>query len=255
MANPHAIPITLPEADRSQLRGWVRRRKTGQALATRARIILACAEPGSTNGGVAAALGVSRPTVALWRRRFAERGPDGLLDEPRPGAPRKITDEQVERAITATLEAAPADATHWSTRSLARATGLSQTAVCRIWRAFALTPHRTETFKLSTDPLFVEKVRDIVGLSLPLAARPRLGAVRGREAADPGRRANRAGAADAPGAARAQDPRLPPPRHPRPVRRPRREDRDGDRPMSAAASRPVVPGLPRHHRGERPVRP
>ena len=166
MANPHAIPIVLSEADRGRLQGWVRRRKTGQALATRARVVLACAEPGSTNGGVAAALGVSRPTVALWRRRFAERGPEGLLDEPRPGAPRKITDEQVERAITATLEAAPADATHWSTRSLARATGLSQTAVCRIRRAFALKPHRTETFKLSTDPLFVEKVRDIVGLYL-----------------------------------------------------------------------------------------
>jgi transposase len=166
MANPHAIPIVLPEADRGRLQGWVRRRKTGQALAIRARIVLACAEPGSTNGGVAAALGVSRPTVALWRRRFAERGPEGLLDEPRPGAPRKITDEQVERAVATTLEAAPADATHWSTRSLAGATGLSQTAVCRIWRAFALKPHRTETFKLSTDPLFVEKVRDIVGLYL-----------------------------------------------------------------------------------------
>ena len=166
MANPHAIPITLSQADRSQLQGWVRRRKTGQALATRACIALACAEPSSPNGGVAAALGVSRPTVALWRRRFAERGPDGLLDEPRPGAPRKITDEQVERAVTTTLEATPADATHWSTRSLARATGLSQTAVVRIWRAFALKPHRVETFKLSTDPLFVEKVRDIVGLYL-----------------------------------------------------------------------------------------
>src|SRR3712207_2482136 len=100
MANPPAIPIALPEADRSRLPGWVRRRKTGQAPATRARIILACAEPGSTNGGVAAALGVSRPTVALWRRRFAERGLDGLLDEPRRGAPRKITGEQVERAVT-----------------------------------------------------------------------------------------------------------------------------------------------------------
>src|SRR3712207_8116849 len=164
MANPHAIPITLSEADRSRLQGWVRRRKTGQALATRARIVLACAGPGSTNGGVAAALGVSRPTVALWRGRFAERGLDGLLDEPRSGAPRRITDEQVERAVATTPEAAPADATHWSTRSLARATGLSQTAVCRIWRAFALKPHRAETFKLSADPLFVEKVRDIVGL-------------------------------------------------------------------------------------------
>src|SRR5919205_2171063 len=99
MANPRAIPIRLSAADRSQLQGWVRRRKTGQALATRARIVLACAEPGATNGGVAAALDVSRPTVALWRRRFVERGPDGLLDEPRPGAPRKITDQQVERAV------------------------------------------------------------------------------------------------------------------------------------------------------------
>src|SRR4051794_38707745 len=107
MASPHAIPITPSDADRSRSRGWVRRRKTGQALATRARIVLACAEPGSTNGGVAAALGVSRPTVALWRRRFAERGPDRLLDEPRPGAPRTITDEQVEQAVATTLEATP----------------------------------------------------------------------------------------------------------------------------------------------------
>ena len=166
MANLHAIPITLSEAERSHLQGRVRRRKTGQALATRARIVLACAEPGSTNGGVAQTLGVSRATAALWRRRFAERGLDGLLDEPRPGAPRRITDEQVERAVAATLEAAPADATHWSTRSLAKATGLSQTAVCRIWHASALKPHRVDTFKLSTDPLFVEKVRDIVGLYL-----------------------------------------------------------------------------------------
>jgi transposase len=154
----------LSDKDQSQLQGWVRRRKTGQVLATRARIVLTCAEPGSTNGGVALALGVSRPTVALWRSRFAERGLDSLLDEPRPGAPRKITDEQVERAITTTLEASPSDAAHWSTRSLARATGLSQTAVVRIWRAFGLQPHRVESFKLSRDPLFVEKVRDIVGL-------------------------------------------------------------------------------------------
>jgi transposase len=166
MATPHAIPITLSADGRARLQGWVRRRKTGQALATRARIVLARAAPGSTNGGVAEALGVSRPTVALWRRRFAERGPDGLLDEPGPGAPRRITDEQVERAVTTTLEAAPADATHWSTRPLARATGLSQTAVCRIWRAFALKPHRVETFKLSQDPLFVGKVRGVVGLYL-----------------------------------------------------------------------------------------
>jgi len=163
MPSPHAVPISLTAADRAALGDWARRRKTAQGLARRARIVLACAE-GGTNGAVAQALRLSRPTVALWRRRFAERGLDGLLDEPRPGAPRRITDAQVERAVTATLEAAPADATHWSTRSLARATGLSQTAVCRIWRAFGLRPHRVGTFKLSTDPLFVEKVRDIVGL-------------------------------------------------------------------------------------------
>jgi transposase len=164
MPRPHAIPITLSQADRATLEGWTRRRKTAQALAMRARIVLACAEPGATNGRVAGRLGVSRPTVATWRRRFAERGPDGLLDEPRPGAPRKITDEQIERAVITTLEATPPNATHWSTRSLATATGLSQSAVVRIWRAFALQPHRTETFKLSRDPLFVDKVRDVVGL-------------------------------------------------------------------------------------------
>jgi transposase len=164
MPSPQAVPITLSAADRATLEGWTRRRKTAQALALRARSVLACAEPGATNGGVAGALGVSRPTVATWRRRFAARGPDGLLDEPRPGAPRRITDEQVERAVVTTLEASPPNATHWSTRGLAAATGLSQTAVVRIWHAFALQPHRAETFKLSRDPLFVDKVRDIVGL-------------------------------------------------------------------------------------------
>jgi transposase-like protein len=108
MPKPHAIPITLSQADRATLEGWTRRRKTAQALALRARIVLACAKPGATNSRVAEDLGVSRATVATWRRRFAERGPDGLLDEPRPGAPRKITDEQIERAIITTLEATPA---------------------------------------------------------------------------------------------------------------------------------------------------
>ena len=165
MPSPHAVAIALTAADRATLEGWTRRRKTAQALAARARIVLACAaSPGATNSGVARALGISRPTVALWRRRFAARGPDGLLDEPRPGAPRRITDAQVERAVVTTLEAAPPNATHWSTRGLAAATGLSQTAVVRIWRAFALQPHRTEGFKLSRDPLCVDKVRDIVGL-------------------------------------------------------------------------------------------
>jgi transposase len=164
MARPHAIAIGLSDADRATLESWTRRRKTAQALAMRARIVLACAESGATNGAVAQSLGVSRPTVATWRRRFAERGPDGLLDEPRPGAPRRIADEQVERAVVTTLERTPPNATHWSTRSLAQAVGLSQSAVVRIWHAFALQPHRSETFKLSRDPLFVDKVRDIVGL-------------------------------------------------------------------------------------------
>jgi transposase len=163
---PRPIPLTLTPADREMLERWTRRRTTAQALALRARIVLACAEPGATNSGVARALRVSRPTAMRWRRRFAERGPDGLLDEPRPGAPRTITDADVERVLTLTLEATPPDATHWSTRRLAAAAGLSQTAVSRIWRAFALRPHRAETFKLSTDPLFIEKVRDIVGLYL-----------------------------------------------------------------------------------------
>jgi transposase len=163
---PHPVPLTLTSADREVLERWTRRRTTAQALARRARIVLACAEPGATNSGVARALRVSRPTVLTWRRRFAARGPDGLLDEPRPGAPRAITDADVERVITLTLETPPPDATHWSTRSMAKRAGMSQTAVSRIWRAFALQPHRAEAFKLSTDPLFIEKVRDIVGLYL-----------------------------------------------------------------------------------------
>jgi transposase len=135
-------------------------------LAQRSRIVLACAA-GETNMAVATALGVSVPTVRRWRGRFAERRLDGLLDEPRPGQPRKITDQQVEQVIVRTLESAPPDGgTHWSTRQMAAAVGLNQTAVSRIWRAFGLQPHRVEHWKLSKDPLFVEKVRDIVGLYL-----------------------------------------------------------------------------------------
>jgi len=166
MPSRHAVPISLSGVDRATLEGWTRRRKAAQALARRARIAPACAEPGATSGGVAQARGVSRPTVALRRRRFAERGPDGLLDEPRPGAPRRITDAQAERATTATLEAAPPSATHGSSRSLAAAAGLSQSAVVRIWRAFALQPRRVETFELSRGPLFIDKARDIVGLHI-----------------------------------------------------------------------------------------
>ena len=158
-------PLHLSPDEWETLERWSRRRKTSQALALRARLILACAE-GRTNGRVAAAFRVAGATVGKWRSRFVANRLDGLLDEPRPGAPRQITDADVERVITETLESAPKDATHWSTRSMAKASGLSQSAVSRIWRAFALQPHRTENFKLSKDPLFIEKVRDIVGLYL-----------------------------------------------------------------------------------------
>jgi len=155
----------LSLGEREALERWSRRPKTAQALAQRARIVLACAA-GVTNADVSAQVRVTRQTVGRWRARFLKKRLDGLLDEPRPGAPRKITDAHVERVITMTLESTPREATHWSTRSMAKSCGLSQTAVSRIWRAFALQPHRSETFKLSKDPLFIEKVRDIVGLYL-----------------------------------------------------------------------------------------
>lgn len=163
-------PLTLTDEERETLQRWVRRPKTAQALARRARIVLACAS-GSSNGDVAAAFHVTRQMVGKWRTRFVVNRLDGLLDEPRPGAPREISDKDVERVITLTLESIPRDATHWSTRSMAKASGMTQSAISRIWRAFALQPHRSETFKLSTDPLFIEKVRDIVGLYLNPPAR------------------------------------------------------------------------------------
>lgn len=156
-------PLTLSSDERETLERWARRPKTAQAVAQRARLVLICAE-GRPNTAVAAALRVSLPTVGKWRRRFLAQRLDGLLDEPRPGAPRQITDAAVERVLTRTLESTPRDATHWSTRNLARVCGLSQSTVSRIWRAFALQPHRTKAFKRSKDPLFVEQVRDIVGL-------------------------------------------------------------------------------------------
>lgn len=155
--------LTLTPDERTRLEGWVRRRKTAQSMAQRARIVLACAE-GKANATVAGEVGLTRLTVGKWRARFLERRLDGLLDEPRPGAPRKVSDAEVERVLVRTLETTPRDATHWSTRSMAEASGLSRNTISRIWRAFSLQPHRTETFKLSTDPLFIEKVRDVVGL-------------------------------------------------------------------------------------------
>ena len=164
MANHHTRVVPeIDDGQREELERWLRRSRTGQALALRARIVLASAEGGS-DVSVAARLGTTRATVGKWRRRFIEKGCDGLLDEPRPGAPRTVGDADVERVVTTTLESMPRGATQWSTRSMARACGLSSATVNRIWRAFGLQPHRTETFKLSADPLFIEKVRDIVGL-------------------------------------------------------------------------------------------
>ena len=157
--------VVLSADERETLERWARRPTSAQALALRCWIVLAAAA-GDANGAIATQLGCHPVTVGKWRRRFAERGLDGLHDEPRPGAPRTISDEDVERVIRKTLEETPSGATYWSTRSLAQATGMSQSAVSRIWRAFALKPHQLESFKLSTDPLFIEKVRDIVGLYL-----------------------------------------------------------------------------------------
>jgi transposase/transposase-like protein len=159
-------PLVLSDEERVSLERLTKRRKSAQAIALRARIVLACAEPGVTNLAVAAELGVNPATVGKWRARFIERRLNGLLDEDRPGAPRKITDDKVEKLIVKTLEEKPKDATHWSTRSMAQATGMSQTSISLIWRAFNLQPHRADSFKLSTDPLFIEKVRDVVGLYL-----------------------------------------------------------------------------------------
>jgi transposase len=162
---PQPTPITLTDDERAKLSDWARRPTTAQRLALRARIVLA-ATTGRTNAAIADELGITVPTARKWRDRFARDRLDGLADEPRPGAPRTISDAQVEAAVTRTLESKPAHATHWSTRTLARELGLTQTAVARIWRAFGLKPHRRGTFKFSTDPFFVEKVRDIVGLYL-----------------------------------------------------------------------------------------
>jgi transposase len=157
------VALTLSRQEREALERFVRRRKTAQQLATRSRVILLCSD-GESNREVARRVGVHETTVCKWRRRFIDHRLDGLLDEPRPGAPRKVSDETVERIVAMTLEATPSDGTHWSTRGLAKRTGLSQSTVSRIWRAFNLQPHRVTSFRLSNDPLLVEKVRDIAGL-------------------------------------------------------------------------------------------
>ncbi len=160
-----AVAIKLTDEERALLEAWTRRRTSAQALAQRARIVLLAAD-GLKNTEIGERLGIKRSTAATWRTRFAEHRLDGLADEPRPGQPRKITDAKVEEVIVKTLETTPKDATHWSTRSMAAEVGLNQSAVHRIWKAFGLQPHRQDAWKLSRDPQFIEKVRDVVGLYL-----------------------------------------------------------------------------------------
>jgi transposase len=160
-----AVAIELTDEERVQLEAWTRRRTSAQALAQRARVVLLAAD-GLKNTEIGERLAIKRSTAATWRARFAEHRLDGLTDEPRPGQPRKISDAKVEEVIVKTLETTPRDATHWSTRSMAAEVGLNQTAVHRIWKAFGLQPHRQEAWKLSRDPQFIEKVRDVVGLYL-----------------------------------------------------------------------------------------
>jgi len=163
MASRILPKLDLSVAERAELSSLAARRNTAQAVALRARIVLACAE-GALNKDVAERLQIDKKTVSKWRRRFIEHRLDGLQDEPRSGAPRTIEDARIEAVIVRTLESLPPDATHWSSRGMSRASGLSVSTVQRIWRAFGLQPHRLETFKLSTDPEFVAKVRDVVGL-------------------------------------------------------------------------------------------
>ncbi|WP_443049040.1 helix-turn-helix domain-containing protein [Streptomyces sp. NBC_00316] len=174
--------LRLSDEERAALEGWVRRRSTPQAWALRCRIILACAE-GASNKDVAAQLGSTPHAVGRWRSRFVQYRMAGLGDMPRPGGPRTVTDEQVAAVVAKTLESTPKNATHWSTRSMAKEMGLSQSSVSRIWRAFGLQPHRSETFKLSTDPYFIDKVHDVVGLG---GAQQRHRATAGPEEPGPG---------------------------------------------------------------------
>lgn len=158
-------PVVVSEGDRDVLQRWARRPKSPHSVAQRARIVLLSAD-GLTNNAVAERVGVNQATVVKWRKRFLERGVDGLIDEPRPGAPRKFSDADVEEVIVRTLEDKPVDATHWSTRDLATKVGMSPSSVGRIWQAFGLKPWQADTFKLSEDPQFVDKVRDVVGIYL-----------------------------------------------------------------------------------------
>jgi transposase len=164
IGRPKATLVLTPE-ERQELDSLAHRSRSAAALARRARAVLACAE-GHDNTTVARRLRMSPTTVCKWRARFVTDRVAGLFDEPRPGTPRQITDTKIEAVIVRTLETTPRGATHWSTREMAKATGFSHMTISRVWRAFGLQPHRTETFKMSPDPLLIPKVRDIVGLYL-----------------------------------------------------------------------------------------
>src|SRR4051812_17282121 len=241
---PKAV-LELSDDERETLQRWARRPKSSQQLALRSRIVLACAG-GDSNTAVAEQLKINKVTVGKWRARFVQHRLEGLADEPRPGAPRTVTDDAVEQVIVKTLESKPVDATHWSTRSMAAATGMSQSAISRIWRAFGLKPHRQETFKLSTDPAVRgqgPRRRRVV--SEP--TREGAGAVRGREDAGAGPGPVPAGHPDDARHSGTRYPRLPPGRHRRPVRRPRgrRSHRGaGDHPTPPPAPRDRVPKIP-----------
>ena len=249
MTGPAAVEIVLSERERGELEARVRRRKIARADAMRAEIVLLAAD-GMNNCAIADELGVTRLTVATWRKRFAAQRLDGLDDEPRRGAPRKIGDDKIAEVVTTTLETMPAAATHWSTRSMAKASGVSASTVHRIWQAFSLQPHRSETFKLSTDPLFVEKVRDIVGLYLDPPERAWCSASMKRAKS---RRWIARSRCCRCGPARAERRTHDYERHGTTslVRRPRREGGNDHRQMHAAPPRAGVPQVPRRGRAQR----
>src|SRR5271168_1960763 len=241
--------VAMTTEQREHLESWSRRPKTAQALALRSRIVLLAAD-GRSSTAIAHQLATSAHTVGKWRQRFLEAGLDGLLDEPRPGTPRKLSDRQVELVLTRTLESQPEAATHWSTRDMAKACGLSQSSISRIWRAFSLAPQRAETFKLSRDPLFIEKVRDIVGLYLAPPDRALVLCVDEKSQIQALDRTAPL-VAHAPRPDRTPHPRLQAPRHHQPVRRTRYPVRQDHRPDPATTPLRGVPQLPRYHREER----
>src|SRR5438132_3681495 len=235
-------PLLLTAEEQRELQSLAHRSRSAPALARRARIVLACAT-GEDNKTVARRLRTVAATVGKWRTRFVEQRMAGLYDEPRPGTPRNITDEQIEQVVVRTLESTPRGATHWSTRAMAQATGLSHMAISRIWHAFGLQPHRSEAFKLSPDPLLVPKSARH-RRAVPEPARPCRGALRRREIANSGTGPHRAAAAPAPRPSRTAHPRLPPPWHDFVVRRARRQERQCDRSNPSSSSLVGVPQVP-----------